>query len=178
MPSLTYDLSSYLPSALQPSVRSETNSGTTTSRLIPSLCPWVVPVRATGSGLGRQSRKGVGAWKSLSGWVHSVNTERLWSGDTWKRSACGVAGPSSICLHPSATHMRTLTADLCIYALRRRGSKGYGWRGLGTSRQRRIGCWEVGAAYRWQKLLKGERGKGGGLRDIWKAMKLPFDWLF
>ncbi len=33
------------------------------------------------------------------------------------------------------THMHTLTPDLCIYALRRHSSKGYGWRGRGENRK-------------------------------------------
>lgn len=84
----------------------------------------------------------------------------------------GFAGPSSICRRPhntrAHTHTHTLTPDLCIYALRRHGSKEYGWRGLGrVERGRRLfglqtetdgvlgGCWKV--VYRWQQRLKGRR---------------------
>jgi len=98
----------------------------------PAFCPWASPARGTDSGGHGWGRKGGSG--CVSGWVWCVNTERLWSDDTWKGSACGVAGPSSICQHPppcAHTHTHTHTQTnaytdtrfmyLCIAAAQLKG---------------------------------------------------------
>lgn len=140
MVSLTSDLWTYLPSGLWRSVRSESQSGTTTSRLTPSLLSLSLPSQGDRFWGTRLGPKG-GVW--LCVWMGLVC--KHWASVIWwhMKGVCLWGGRPIVYMSTSPTMrthththrlMPTLTPDLCIYALRRHSSKGYGWRGLGGTR--------------------------------------------